>query len=104
VPNAVVNRTVINGWQATLRATSYQGRLIIGVTFIASAPANHTDVPEATARLSLPGTREQVFIAGTLDKSPITLRGDLPRIPGAKRVQAEVSIGGARGTLRIPAP
>ena len=106
VPNAAVRRSVLNGWQATLRATPYQGRLIVGVTFISNAPAagNTGDAPEATARLSLPGTGEQVFVAGRLEKSPLTLRGELPRIPGVKKVQAEIAVGNARATLRIPAP
>jgi hypothetical protein len=106
VPNATVRRSVLNGWQATLRATPFQDRLIIGVTFISGSPVagNPADAPEATARLSLPGTGEQTFVAGRLDKSPLTLRGDLPRIPGAKKVQAEIKVGNAHVTLRIPAP
>jgi hypothetical protein len=106
VPNAAVRRSVLNGWQATLRATPYQDRLIVGVTFIAGSPVagNAADAPEATARLSLPGTGEQTFVVGLLDKSPLTLRGELRRIPGAKKVQAEVRVGNAHVTLRIPAP
>jgi len=106
VPNAPIRRSVINGWQATLRATPYQDRLIIGVTFISGAPvpANRADAPEAAVRLFLPGTGEQTFVAGLLDKSPVTLRGELPRIPSARKVQAEISVGNARATLRIPAP
>jgi hypothetical protein len=106
VPNTPVQRSVVSGWQVTLRVTPYQDRLIVGVTFISSAPvpANQADMPEATARLSLPGTGEQAFIAGTLDKSPMTLRGELPRLGNAKRVKAEVSIGSAHAALWVPVP
>ena len=106
IPNAPIRRVVIDGWQATLRATPYQGRLIIGVTFISGAPvpADRAGAPTATVRLFLPGTGAQAFVAGPLDKSPMTLRGELPRIASAKRVQADIFIGKAHATLRIPAP
>lgn len=106
VPSMPVNRAVLAGWQVTLRISPYQDRLIVGVTFILSAPTGESasPVPEATARISLPGTGEQVFVAGMLEKSPMTLRGDLPRIGGAKKVRAEVSIGTARSTLWLPVP
>lgn len=106
VPNTPVNRAIVAGWQVTLRATPYQDRLIIGVTFLSTVPvaANSSDVPEATARFSLPGTGERAFVAGALEKSPMTLRADLPHLAGSKKVQAEVSIGSARATLWIPVP
>ena len=61
-------------------------------------------MPEATARISLPGTGEQLFLAGALERSPITLRGSLRRAGGAKKVQAQVSIAGTRATLWLPVP
>ena len=105
-PNTPANRAVVGRWQATLRATPYQDKLIIGVTFLSSiaAATNAADVAEAKVRMSLPGTGEQVLVAGMLEKSPMTLRADLPRVAGAKKVQAEVSIGNAKATLWVPAP
>ena len=105
-PNTPVHRAVVGRWQATLRATPYQDTLIIGVTFLSSSDAstNVADVVEAKVRMSLPGTGEQVLVAGMLEKSPMTLRADLPRVAGAKKVQAEVSIGNAKATLWVPAP
>jgi hypothetical protein len=111
IPNAPVGKTVLSGWQVILRATPIQDRLIIGVTFISTAPSNTaaqpapgTPVQEADARITLSGTGEQVFVSGDLDKSPVTIRGDLPRISGVKRIQAEVSIGSAHASMWIPAP
>jgi hypothetical protein len=112
IPNAPVGKTVLSGWQVILRATPIQDRLIVGVTFISTAGSNNTaaqpapgaPVQEADARITLPGTGEQVFVSGDLDKSPMTIRGDLPRISGVKRVQAEVSIGSAHASMWIPAP
>ena len=106
VPNTPVNRAALAGWQLTLRATPYQDRLIVGVTFMSSAPGavKPSLVPEATVRFSLPGTAVQVIVAGGLERSPITLRGDLPHVGNAKKVQAEVSIGDAHVTLWLRAP
>jgi hypothetical protein len=106
VPNTPVNRVTIEGWQATLRVTPYQGKLIIGVTFLSSAavPVDPADAQEATVAVSLPGTGEQVLVAAALVKSPITLRGDLPRAAGAKKVQAVVRVGRTRAMLWVPAP
>jgi hypothetical protein len=106
VPNTPVQRSVIAGWQVTLRITPYQDRLIAGLTFIAGAPVpeDQANAPQADARVSLPGTSEQVLLSGVLDKSPITLRGDLPRGTSAKRVSAEVRIGSAHASLWIPVP
>jgi hypothetical protein len=106
VPNTPIQRSVVSGWQVTLRVTPYQDSLIVGVTFIASVPeaVDPANAPKATVRLSLPGTGEQVFIVGGLDKSPMTLRSELPWPPNAKRVSAEVRIGSARAALWVPVP
>jgi len=55
-------------------------------------------------RISLAGTGAQASAAGLLERSPMTLRGELARVSGAKRVKAEVSIGGSRATLWVPVP
>jgi len=102
VPHAVANRAVVAGWQTTLHVARIEDGLVVGLTFVArgrpSAP------PEATARVFLRGTSEQVFLAGDLDRSPMTLRGRLPALPAARVVQADVSIAGARVTLVAPVP
>jgi len=106
VPNTPVNKAVLAGWQVILRVTPFENTLIVGVTFISRSPAaeSASPLPEATARVSLTGTGEQVFLAGDLEKSPMTLRGELPRLASAKKVQAEVSIGSTRATLWLPVP
>jgi hypothetical protein len=103
VPNTPVGRATVSGWQVTLHVTPYKEALIVGVTFLSRAPLTGPS-PEARVRLSLPGTGEQVFLAGDLVRSPMTLRGELPWLPSAKKVQAEISIGSARVTLWKPAP
>jgi hypothetical protein len=112
VPNVPVNRAAVSGWRVTLHVTPYENTLVVGVTFVSRAPLEGRaqgvqpgkDLPEATVRFSLPGTGEQAFVAGDLAKSPMTLRGELPWIADAKRVQAEVSVGAGRITLWQPAP
>jgi hypothetical protein len=109
VPNTPVGRATVSGWQVTLHVTPYGDTLIVGVTFLSRSPLKRSQdsaapALEAAVRLSFPGTGEQQFVAGDLVKSPMTLRGELPWIPGIKRVQAEVSVGGSRVTLWKPAP
>lgn len=102
VPKTPVRRAVLSGWQVTLHVTPHNDTLIVGVTFVSRAGV--TEAPEATVRVSLPGTGEQLFLAGELAKSPLTLRGELPWLRQAKKVQAQISIGTARATLWLPAP
>jgi len=102
VPHAPASRAAIAGWQATLEVDRHDEELIVGVTFLArSRPASRQ---EATARVSLRGTGEQVFLAGDLDRSPMTLRGRLPALPDARMVQAEVAIEDQHATLVAPVP
>jgi hypothetical protein len=110
VPAVPLNRANLAGWQVTFRVTPYNDSLIVGVTFISNAPIREApegsgarpDVPAATARVFLSGTGEQVFLAGDLVRSPMTLSGRLPRLENARKVQAEVSIGSVHATLWQP--
>jgi hypothetical protein len=109
LPHAPTSRAVVAGWQVTLHVTPWEDALIVGLTFVSrsakaggSAPQEAAAVPEAAVRVSLPGTGEQVFLAGDLARSPMTLSGRLPAIPGAARVQADVTILGSRATLLAP--
>ena len=109
IPHAPTSRAVVAGWQVTLHVTPREDTLIVGLTFVsrsgkagADAPEGTAAVPEATARVSLLGTGEQVFLAGDLVKSPMTLSGRLPIVGGAARVQADVAIQGSRVTLLAP--
>jgi hypothetical protein len=112
VPNTPVNRATVSGWRVTLHVAPNTDTLLVGVTFVSRAPLKEpaqgapagADLPEATVRFSLPGTGEQAFVAGNLVKSPMTLRGELPWLPGAKKVQAVISVGTAHVTLWQPAP
>ncbi len=106
VPGTPVNRAVLAGWEITLHVTPYLDRLIVGVTFISRVPpaASPSSAPSSTVRVSLPGTGVQTMVAGALEKSPTTLRGEVARMARAKKVQAEVSIGDAHATLWLPAP
>ena len=104
LPHAQTNRAVLAGWQVTLRVTPYQDTLIVGLTLVSRSTGAAASVPEATARVLLLGTGEQVFLAGDLARSPMTLQGRLPNLPGARGVQAEVAILGSRVTLRAAVP
>ncbi len=112
VPNTPVTRATLAGWQVTLHVTPYGDTLIVGVTFVSRSPLKEpvkgspagSEVPDATVRLSLPGTGEHAFLAATLVKSPMTVRGELPWLPGAQKVQAQISVGTAHVTLWQPAP
>jgi hypothetical protein len=112
VPNTPVIRATLSGWQVTLHVTPYRDTLIVGVTFLSSTPVRvpgegspaGPGFPGAAVRLSLPGTGRQAFVAGDLVKSPMTLRGELPWLKKAKKVQAEVSVGNTHVTLWQPAP
>jgi hypothetical protein len=106
-PNTPVSRGSLSGWQVTLHVTPYNDTLIVGVTFVSKAPVEGSGSAErALVRVSLPGTAEEVFVAGNLERSPMTLRGTVPWLRAAAKVEARVSIGGARVTLwqRAPRP
>ncbi len=100
------NRAVMEGWQVILRATPYQDRLIVGLTFIAgsSIPESPAGPPRARALVVLEGTGTRITLEGTLEKSPMTLRGEMPYSPGGRRVRAEISVDGARRALWVPVP
>jgi hypothetical protein len=106
LPHAPSSRAVVAGWQVTLHVTPWEDALIVGLTFVSrsvkaggSTPQGAAAAPEAAVRVFLPGTGEQVFLAGDLARSPMTLSGRLPAREGAARVQADVTILGSRATL-----
>jgi hypothetical protein len=86
-----------------MRITPQKDRLVVGVTFMSRAPAAEI-APSATVRIFLPGTGEQMFVTGVLEKSPMTLRGNMARFIGPKALEAEVGIGAAHTTLWLQAP
>jgi hypothetical protein len=103
-PRAPGSRAVLEGWQVILRVSPSPDGLNVGITFIAAA-ADRVPIPApAEARVSLPGTAESIILRSILEKSPMTLRGSLPRLPGAAQVQAEVGIGAGRAVLRAAVP
>ncbi len=105
VPRTPVSRAVLAGWEIILRVSPYQDQLIVGVTFISRVPpAESASPPAAAVHVSIPGTGGRMLLTGRLEKSPMTLSGELARTSGAKKVQAEVSIGDSHATLWLPAP
>ena len=106
-PNTPVSRGSLSGWQVTLHVTPYNDTLIVGVTFVSRAPVEAgASTAQASVLVSLPGTDEQVFVSGDLERSPMTLRGTVLWLRAAAKVQAKVSIGSAHLTLwqRAPRP
>jgi hypothetical protein len=107
LPRTPTNRATIGGWSTTLRATPYQGELLVAVTFIKDglpgvvSPA--ADGPQAAVRVLLPDTGEEISFGGVLSKSPITLRGQMTFTTRVKSVRAEVSVGAEKKTLRLSA-
>ena len=103
VPHGPTHRAVLAGWQATLHVTRFDDGLVVGITFVSrSAPASPG--PDVSAQVSLSGTTEQVVLSGELSRSPMTIRGRLPAVPGARVVQAELTIASSRVTLVAPVP
>jgi hypothetical protein len=95
------SRRTLDGWQVTLRATRYEGSLLVGLTFV-STSARTDGASQTTARVFLVGTDEQALIEGTLSKSPMTLWGRFRDPGGRTEVRAEVSIGSAHAVLSLP--
>ncbi len=104
VPHAPPNRAVVSGWQVTLHVTRFEGDLLVGVTFVARSRPSAV-APSATALVAVQGTGKQVFLAGDLDRSPMTLRGRFAGSTEAQVVQADVTVAGAHVLLvsRVPA-
>jgi hypothetical protein len=106
-PNTPVTSASIAGWNVTLHVTPYNDTLIVGVTFVSKAPVEEgEDAAQALVSISLPGTAEQVLVHESLERSPMTLRGTVPWLRAAAKVQAQVAVGGAHVTLwqRAPRP
>lgn len=104
VPHALAARSTVAGWQVTLHVTPYLDTLVVGVTFVSRAGKPAADAPEASVRVTLPGTDQEVVVSGALERSPMTLSGRLPATTGATRVQADVVIQGSRVRLTAKAP
>jgi hypothetical protein len=105
LPRAQTNRAVIGGWNTTLRASAHQDSLLVSVTFVKEAAAGVpiVDGPQAAVRIVLPDTGQETILTGVLSKSPITLRGQMGYSARVTRVQADVSVGSDRKTLRLTA-
>lgn len=108
VPKTQTNRAVIGGWSTTLRATLFQDdTLLVGVTFVKEGPgaaaAPVENGPRAEAKVVLPDTGQEILLSGILEKSPITLQGQMEYSSKVKKVQAVVSVGAERKTLTLTA-
>lgn len=105
VPRVQTNRAVIGGWSTTLHAALYKDdALLVGVTFVKEGPASPIENgPQAEARIVLPDTGQEISLSGILEKSPMTLRGQMEYSPRVKKVQAEVRVGAERKTLTLTA-
>ena len=105
LPRSQPYRAVIGGWNTTLRARALQEALLVSVTFVKEGPAGTSDGdgPVAAVKIVLPDTGQELSLSGVLSKSPITLRGQMEYSARVRRVQAEVSVGRDRKTLRLTA-
>jgi hypothetical protein len=110
LPRGGVPRAELAGWQATLRATPHEGSLIVGVTFVARAGAEAAGSgpqavpPSADVLVTFTGADERLRLGGALDRSPMTLRGELKLTAAARTVRADVGIDGRRVALWVPMP
>jgi hypothetical protein len=106
LPHNGVPRAELAGWQVTLRGTPHEGSLIVGLTFVSGTTGAS---PEAGARsaiaiVTLTGTDERLELEGALDRSPLTLRGEVPFTTVARTVRAEVTLGSSHVVLWVPMP
>ncbi len=100
IPRSPADRATLAGWQVVLRATVAEETLIVGVTFIAEpktiVPAAP---PEAAVQVLIPDTGDRMTLSGALQRSPLTLRDQVPYKAWMKTVQAEVSLMDEHVTL-----
>ncbi len=106
IPRSPADRTTLAGWQVVLRATVVDGSLIVGVTFIAGQKTlvSPQATSEASVQVTLPDTGNRLTLSGLLEKSPMTLRGEVPYTPRMKHVEATVSLLDMHATLRALVP
>jgi hypothetical protein len=106
IPNTPVSRAVLSGWQATLHVTPYKNRLIVGVTFVSRAQIvdGASSASPVSVRIFQPDSGTRIQVEGVLEKSPMTLRGELVRTSASKIVEAEVNIREAHTRLWLPVP
>ena len=97
LPRSYSDRSTVGGWQAILRATLSSDTLIVGVTFIATPKA----VANAGTEIDFTVTGTDVHRAASqsLEKSPMTIREDIPFLAGMKVVHATVRIGNESATI-----
>lgn len=107
LPRSPADRAAVGGWEVVLRATPEGNRLIITVAFVQAARsvqgAPSGDAPQASARVLLPDTGDRISLSGTLAKSPMTLRGEMPYTTRVRSVKAEVTVGSDSKTLSLTA-
>jgi hypothetical protein len=103
MPHGPTDRATVAGWQVVLRATPHEETLIIGVTFIAAKPVEGSteNPPDASVHVVAPDTGAELTLSGQLTKSPMTLRGELPYSVALKRIQADVTVAGAKTRLSL---
>jgi hypothetical protein len=101
LPRSYPDRATLGGWQAILRATHSGDTLIVGVTFIAAEAGGE---PTADIQIDVAGTDVSRTLSRALDKTPMTVREDIPFVAGMKEVRARVRIGEASADLRASLP
>jgi hypothetical protein len=106
LPRQSSDRATIAGWQVILRAAHSGDALIVGVTFVVASAGPTGTAPTAAIDFTVAGTEIRRPASGVLEKSPMTIRQDIPYASGMKRVGAVVRIGGESATLAtaVPAP
>ena len=103
---ATDDRGTAGGWQAILRATHSADTLILGVTFIAREGTilSAGGPPDVSIDFSVTRTDVHRSASGALDRSPLTIRADIPFAAGMTEARAVVKIGTASVSLRTRVP
>jgi len=96
------DRATVGGWQAILRATRSGDTLILGVTFIAQqgTTVSAARPQDVSIGFSVTGAATRPATAAALDKSPVTIREDIPFTDAMTVARAVVRMGSASVSLK----
>ncbi len=94
------------GWDARLRVVPYEGTLLYSLTFTPRPEPGQESggTAAADATIVLPDTGASVDLSGSVGPEETTLRGQMLLPAKARRVRADVTIGGERRSLSAALP
>ena len=95
------SRAAIAGYEAVLRASPFEGALLVSVTFLPAGRTLPAGAAEATVAFVLTDTGERLIVSEALDRGPSTIRGKMRYTGKEKKLTAQVRIADREAGLSL---